>query len=305
MAPFDGDDRERPVTDSTEPIGPEELADRLRTDARELAASWPEYDLDFTPDSLARLDTLVATELSARSVADLDPDGRSLQLGEDAMAVGGYFATVLIDHLGAEWIDGEGGPTLTVPGPDVTARLHPVAVAVACTRGEDSFVASYEAVRGRLDLDVDPIDADVDPVEVGGQSGESYGLTGFDADRRAELATEFAASWPGYDLDFTPGSLARLDDLVAAEYGPGALDSDGLGCYLGEALVRNYGLEWADSMLGWVVRVADSPAADPDVLVLPDVLGDCLRGTGTFALVHDSVCSRLDADGPDLAATGE
>lgn len=54
----------------------------------------------------------------------------------------------------------------------------------------------------------------------------------------------------GLDLDYSPGSVGQLDDFVDIHFGPGSADDHsslivGMGCYLGEVVVRSHGGHWS------------------------------------------------------------
>lgn len=66
---------------------------------------------------------------------------------------------------------------------------------------------------------------------------------------RAEAAVRSALEVHGVVLDYTPASLARVDDLLDAlrRLDPRAtvvLDVFDLGCYVGEVVIRNLGGAW-------------------------------------------------------------
>jgi len=53
----------------------------------------------------------------------------------------------------------------------------------------------------------------------------------------------------GLELDFSPGTLGRLDDLIDSRFGPGSADQNAnlivaMGCYLGEVVIRSHGGGW-------------------------------------------------------------
>src|SRR3989338_6950415 len=50
----------------------------------------------------------------------------------------------------------------------------------------------------------------------------------------------------GLELDFSPCTRGRLDDLIGSNFGPGSADQNsnlivGMGCYLGEVVIRAHG----------------------------------------------------------------
>ncbi|MFB6083395.1 MAG: hypothetical protein ABEJ94_04035 [Halorientalis sp.] len=125
--------------------------DELRDDAEAFAATYPGYELDFSPESLERLDRLVAEEYDAATFAAFelaDPDSQ-FQLDRVTEA-GGYFALVIEGTVGGEWERTDEGLQFVVDGAEGVARLDPLGVAAGCFRGEDSFAATYAAIRDRL-----------------------------------------------------------------------------------------------------------------------------------------------------------
>lgn len=53
----------------------------------------------------------------------------------------------------------------------------------------------------------------------------------------------------GLELDFSPGTLGQLDDLIDSQFGPGSADQNAnlivaMGCYLGEVVIRSHGGAW-------------------------------------------------------------
>lgn len=129
-------------------------------------------------------------------------------------------------------------------------------------------------------------------------------------DEYTEQAEELSEFWSEYDLDFTPASLDRLDDLVDAQwekerftdvdFGGDDFDSAAfsgivvqLGSYLGEVLVRNLDAEWADTeAFGPAVVVR---GADDDVTANAfHIAADCLREPSKFSMTYDTVIRETD-----------
>ena len=114
----------------------------------------------------------------------------------------------------------------------------------------------------------------------------------------AHEAAECADFWSDYDLDFTTGSLSRLDDAVDERFETDRFvgvdpDSDGsadarafervvrsFGSYCGETLVRDAGWEWAERG-DWVVTDG-SETVDPFA-----VATDAFRSETAFTSVLD------------------
>ncbi|WP_336001436.1 hypothetical protein [Halorientalis halophila] len=125
--------------------------DELQDDAEAFAATYPGYDLDFSPDSLSRLDELVAEEYDAAAFAGFSLDAPNSQFQIDRVTeAGGYFALVIEATVGGEWERTEEGLQFVVEGATGVARLDPLGVAAGCFRGDDSFAATYAAIRDRL-----------------------------------------------------------------------------------------------------------------------------------------------------------
>ncbi|RXK50580.1 hypothetical protein [Halorientalis pallida] len=125
--------------------------EELQENAEAFAATYPGYDLDFSPDSLDRLDRLVAQEYDAATFADFDLHDPDSQFQIDRVTeAGGYFALVIEGTVGGEWQHSEEGLQFVVEGANGVARLDPLGVAAGCFRDDDSFAATYAAIRDRL-----------------------------------------------------------------------------------------------------------------------------------------------------------
>jgi hypothetical protein len=317
------------------PTDPETVVEGFAEDAADLVERHPEYDLDYSPASLQRLDRLVAEEFADHDFSDVElgqeDDGDSLFLTAHAMEAGGYLAEVLERNLDGGWRDDD-GLYFVVQGREAEARLDPVAIAADVFRGEDSFAATYEALRGQLSIPgqgpggdagqpagggTEGLGDDEAGEPAGGDAGQpAGGGTRSGSDETAPAAGEaaptggagetpprgaaeaLAAEYDDRELEFTPRSLARLDELVAAHSGDVGSLAGGLVAYLGETLVRSYGAEWSRSGDDWVVDVGDEESM---MLSLRAVVEDRLAGETTFAAVHDDIVDGLALDGPTLA----
>jgi len=121
-------------------------------DAKGFAATWPGYDLDFSPKSLERLDRLVRAEYETDDVPDVVLDGSGVDdsyLTARIVETGGYFAEVIRRSVGGEWREGD-GLTFVIGGRRGETRLDPVAIAADCFRSEESFAAAYADVRNSV-----------------------------------------------------------------------------------------------------------------------------------------------------------
>ncbi len=134
-------------------------------------------------------------------------------------------------------------------------------------------------------------------------------------DGQRELAAELVDRWSGYELDYSPASLAALDALVADEYdeSPGGVDRDAriresppgelpedasvrvagggddarIAAYLGEVFCRSYRAVWrSDPALDAVAVAVDSGRAEfqPAALV-----GGAFQGHVSFERFHDAL----------------
>lgn len=70
------------------------------------------------------------------------------------------------------------------------------------------------------------------------------------AHQHADLIVKSAKEISGVDLDYTPESLAAVDDILGSMHDDGVtVDQIGatlfcFGCYVGEVFVRNHGGQW-------------------------------------------------------------
>ncbi|WP_276273451.1 hypothetical protein [Haloarcula litorea] len=129
----------------------------------------------------------------------------------------------------------------------------------------------------------------------------------------AETATDFAEFWAERELDFSPASLDRLDDLVAAEWEADRFEtatfgSDAdfddraftsvtteLGSYFGEVLVRRVDGEWTDATdheAAVVVEGVDRSYAVP----VFQVAANSLRERPVFAQSYEALLADLGRD---------
>jgi len=121
--------------------------DDLREDATAFAATWPGYDLNYSAESLGRLDELVAEEYETDEATD------DAYLTDRAAEAGGYFAEVVHRTLGGEW-QAEPTPEIVVEGRVNRKRIDPVTLALSCFEGQASFAGTYTSVQKQLSLSV-------------------------------------------------------------------------------------------------------------------------------------------------------
>ncbi|RLM48188.1 hypothetical protein DVK00_06735 [Haloarcula sp. Atlit-47R] len=131
----------------------------------------------------------------------------------------------------------------------------------------------------------------------------------------ADTAVEFAEFWGEHDLDFSPASLSRLDDLVDTEwdnerfaettFGSDASFDDRaftsvvreLGGYFGEVLVRHLDGDWTDETDHEAAVVVGGPDGQFAVPVF-EVAITSLRKRAVFGRSYDALLDDLGRDGP-------
>jgi hypothetical protein len=122
--------------------------------AATLAASWPDHELDYSVESLVRLDELAESEF-AREDVDVPTGGGPLAVPADvpvtgaACRLGAYFGELLRRNHGGTWE----GETLVVSGPDGRVKLTPARVAAGCLAGGSSLLDAYAHLAARTGLE--------------------------------------------------------------------------------------------------------------------------------------------------------
>ncbi|WP_439027077.1 hypothetical protein [Haloarchaeobius sp. DT45] len=110
-----------------------------------------------------------------------------------------------------------------------------------------------------------------------------------------EQAAQCVENWPDRELDYSPASLSRLDELASDLAADGVRDRQlvlSLGSYFGETLLRETEGEWQKPASGaWAVVLAGE---ETDVTLNVFQIADtALAGTGGFAATYRSVEHRL------------
>ncbi|AWB28133.1 hypothetical protein [Halococcoides cellulosivorans] len=265
----DADPAESEATDATSEDGTEGV------DLLSVAAGTPGAEgvaiEDGDPDAFAAAAADFAAEFDAY---DLDGSPSSL-LRLDALledhdagdlrALGAYFGEVLCEGHGGRWVidDGVWGVAVDLEG--TTAFVNPFEVTDCCLDGDRTFEAAYHVVEGR-------------PDEV--------------AVSLAAEAETLATAWPEYDLDFSIGSLTRLDDLANTEFDPTVAEADGTaipidltdrslmaGGYFGAVLVRAGDARWADDRPFGLVVTSGASSTTVNVVTLA---ANAIRGAASF-----------------------
>lgn len=151
---IDGDrldpDGGQPVTTQTALAGEESVVDELPDDAAEFVAAWPEYALDYTPESLAALDELVDTEFDSDEFTGETlggDDEMSVELFEHALGAGAYYGEVFRRATDGMWRETDDGFEIRYDMGIAEAGFDPIVLAAGRLTGEaDSFGDHYEEV---------------------------------------------------------------------------------------------------------------------------------------------------------------
>lgn len=127
-----------------------EIRADFREDAENLPERWPLADLDFTPESLGRLDDHLDERLDYERFADAE-------FGSDDGAVfttlvvemGAYLGEVLVRHRDADWVeDEEMGAAVRVPGDEEDVVVNVFHVAAERLQGAATFGETVARVDG-------------------------------------------------------------------------------------------------------------------------------------------------------------
>lgn len=265
------------------------------------------YDLDYSPASLVTLDELLE---------DLSAEGRDA-FGRHVVA---YLGEVFVRNYEGEWtfVEDEGWlvDLDAVSNRDGELLALPYAVH-AVMEGETTLAAVHDDTVGSLSVDGPRLadgaaGAGDEPLPDESRSGQR--------DRAAELVDH----WPEYDLDYSPASLAALDDLVADNYDaspndvdraerlsaspPGTLpegatvrigsggEAARIAAYVGEVFCRTYRAVWVGDEATELLVVE---TASGNVELQPKMLvSGAFQGYVSFERLHDAL-----ADDHGLTAT--
>lgn len=294
-----------PAPDDTdyEPVAPDRYV--VREAAEAFADDWPEWELDFTPESLPRLDTFVDDQWDGRfrasSLADRSVDHEN---GSDPLTqLGAYYGEVLLRWLDGEWVatdDGDGA----VAVPDVgekTERVDVFMLARDCLVAPSTFAYRYDALVNRLHVDKNTVSDGRPNVFDAGRESLTSGdvITQF-----AEMAERFVEEWEKYHLDYSPRSLRDLDEIADAlareadcadvALGDGS-DPESLwltaratatGAYFAAVLLRHRGAQWR---IGTDVELVIGRPDGESTVDPVATAADCLRGDGSFTEAHTSL----------------
>ncbi|MFD1644472.1 hypothetical protein [Haloarchaeobius litoreus] len=139
-APSDDTDDDGPALDPVGTERPSDPPELFTHEAEDCADFWSDYDLDFTTDSLARLDDAVDERFDSRRFVGVQPDPAG---GADARAFervvrsfGSYCGETLVRDAGWEWT--QRGDWVVTNGDET---VDPFAVATGAFRSETTFTS--------------------------------------------------------------------------------------------------------------------------------------------------------------------
>lgn len=140
-APPDPEEVEGPVADVVggDPAG-------FRAEAEDLVSYWSDYDLDYRPSSLPRLDSLTARQRVRSDYVRAETGaGDPVSFRPAATGSACYFGEVLVRAYDGAWAEDDDGWVVAVAGPEGRTRVDVFAVAHDCLDGDASFVDAAEA----------------------------------------------------------------------------------------------------------------------------------------------------------------
>ena len=151
-APSEGADTATP-----EPTAGGGLRETYAETAEELVSFWTEYDLDYTPDSLERLDALVSDEWDDDRFDDADFGSEDSfddrVFTSVSTELGSYFGEVLVRELDAEWSDRTATDGVVVEGAEGPLAIPVFKVAATSITQQPVFARSYDSLLSDIESD--------------------------------------------------------------------------------------------------------------------------------------------------------
>lgn len=299
---FGGDE---PAVEAVEDPGePPIPVARIREVADDATDARAELDLDFTLDSLDRLDAA-----AAKRDMTFEASGDDLLEHEEVLVLGSYFGETLIRVFGGRWAYQGGWRVHLSPTGDVV-EVSPFDVAARSLAGDPTFRTVADSTAAELEGEQGagaasdgasdgPDSADATP-ERGHPPDEDPPAV---AERYRQAAERLVSERPDRPLDGSPVSLAHLDRLVAedaaADAGESAtVDVEGLAGYFTEVLRGAHEAAW-QRRDGDVVLVVYGPS-DSVELRPYRVATDVVAGEETFVETYARAAALLGLDAPGL-----
>jgi hypothetical protein len=123
----------------------------FRVAAQQCADYWDDYPLDFTPESLRHLDSLVDTYYGPEDAAD-GADSDPSALSGVAAQFGSYFGETLVRSHDGEWQQGRLNWSVALEGPDGEATVNVFGVAAGALAEPAAFYETYREVATEIGL---------------------------------------------------------------------------------------------------------------------------------------------------------
>jgi hypothetical protein len=140
--------------DDADPTAGDDLRATYAESAEELVSFWTEYDLDYSPDSLERLDALVSEEWDDDRFDDAafgsDDSFDDRVFTSVSTELGSYFGEVLVRELDAEWSDETATDGVVVEGADGPLAIPVFKVAGTSIKQQPVFARSYDSLLSDL-----------------------------------------------------------------------------------------------------------------------------------------------------------
>jgi hypothetical protein len=128
--------------------------DGFRDEAAAFVDFWAEYDLDYTPASLPRLDDYIgAQQESANHVRVETDDGSEVTFAPLASSAACYYGEPLVRNYDAEWVREGGGWAVQIRGPDDAATANVFHVAHDCLEEEPKFAFTHDVLLDELGIE--------------------------------------------------------------------------------------------------------------------------------------------------------
>lgn len=258
------------------------------------------YDLDFSPESLVELDALV---------------GRLSEEAKESfgLLIVAYVGEVFVRNYEGEWTYNESMGWLVDLSAASTRDEGTVfslpEVVASVVEGEETFASIHDRTVAGLTVSGPKLsDASIEP-DIEGEPLDEEARREY-----VERAEELVEDWPDYDLDFSPASLATLDDLIAEHFDEtpddvdrterlseaplGSLPDDveieldtgpetaRLAAYLGEVFRRAYDAEWYGGEFDSIVIEAGGQPFEFD----PEMgVNAAYHGWTSFGRLHEAL----------------
>lgn len=127
-------------------------------EAEDFVEFWGEYDLDYSPASLPRLDEFMASQQERANYLRVETDdGSEVTFAPIASSAACYFGEMLVRNYDAAWINESGGWAVEISGPDEAATANVFHIADDCLQEEPTFAFTHDVLLDRLEIDGSPV----------------------------------------------------------------------------------------------------------------------------------------------------